>query len=85
MKFSIRDLFLVTMIVALALGWWVDHRNTNARLADILWELDYQKLVHRNKEEGWKEVLASLRARGISLTTRGVPSSQAPAPNPPKP
>ena len=24
MKFSIRDLFLVTLIVALAVGWWVD-------------------------------------------------------------
>ncbi len=24
MKFSIRDLLLVTVIVALALGWWVD-------------------------------------------------------------
>ena len=22
MKFSLRDLFLVTLIVALALGWW---------------------------------------------------------------
>ncbi len=85
MKFSIRDLFLVTVIVALVLGWWVDHRNTNSRIADILWELDYQKLVHRNKEEGWEELLASLRARGISLTTRGVPSSQAPVLNSPKP
>jgi hypothetical protein len=27
MKFSIRDLFLVTVIVALVLGWWVDHRQ----------------------------------------------------------
>jgi hypothetical protein len=27
MKMSIRDLFLVTVIVALALGWWVDHRR----------------------------------------------------------
>ncbi|MCE9525489.1 MAG: hypothetical protein K8R36_05495 [Planctomycetales bacterium] len=25
MKYSIRDLFLVTVIVALVLGWWVDH------------------------------------------------------------
>jgi|RhiMethySRZTD1v2_1073278.scaffolds.fasta_scaffold2123393_2 hypothetical protein len=24
MTFSIRDLFLVTMIVALAVGWWLD-------------------------------------------------------------
>jgi len=24
MKFTIRDLFLVTLIVALAVGWWVD-------------------------------------------------------------
>lgn len=26
MKFSIRDLFLVTVIVALVLGWWVDRQ-----------------------------------------------------------
>ena len=25
MRFSLRDLLLVTVIVALALGWWVDH------------------------------------------------------------
>jgi hypothetical protein len=30
MKFSIRDLFLVTLIVALAVGWWVDR----SKLAD---------------------------------------------------
>ena len=27
MKFTIRDLFLVTVIVALAVGWWVEHRG----------------------------------------------------------
>ena len=27
MKFSIRDLLLVTVIVALAVGWYVDHRR----------------------------------------------------------
>ena len=30
MKFSIRDLLLVTVIVALAAGWWVDR----SRLTD---------------------------------------------------
>jgi hypothetical protein len=29
MKFSIRDLLLVIVIVALALGWWI-HARTNA-------------------------------------------------------
>ena len=27
MKFTIRDLFLVTVIVALAVAWWLDHRR----------------------------------------------------------
>ncbi|MGI8982458.1 MAG: hypothetical protein ACR2FY_24765 [Pirellulaceae bacterium] len=27
MKFSIRDLLLVTVIVALAMGWWVDRSS----------------------------------------------------------
>ncbi len=37
MKFSIRDLLLVTVIVALALGWCVDHRyvtETNRKLTE---------------------------------------------------
>ena len=27
MKFSIRDLLLVTVIVALGVAWWADHRR----------------------------------------------------------
>jgi hypothetical protein len=27
MKFSIRDLLLVTVIVAMAVGWWVDRNR----------------------------------------------------------
>jgi hypothetical protein len=32
MKFSIRDLLLVTVIVALAVGWWVDRAALTARV-----------------------------------------------------
>ena len=31
MKFSIRDLLLVTVIVALLLGWWIDRRAAARR------------------------------------------------------
>ena len=34
MKFSIRDLLLVTMIVALAVGWWVDRRRLESQLGE---------------------------------------------------
>ena len=26
-RFTIREMFLVVVIVALGVGWWVDHRN----------------------------------------------------------
>ena len=32
MKFSIRDLFLVTVIVALVQGWWVERRRLAAEI-----------------------------------------------------
>ena len=31
MKFTIRDLLLVTMVVALALGWWLDRSRLDMR------------------------------------------------------
>jgi hypothetical protein len=47
MKFSIRDLLLVTVIVALALGWWLDShlkgkRETQWRQekAELEWRVD---------------------------------------------
>ena len=39
MKFTIRDIALVTMIVALALGWWVDRRMMNSSAEELRGEL----------------------------------------------
>ena len=47
MKFSIRDLLLVTVIVALVLGWAIDHWRDNQRerqlqqeRAELKWRVD---------------------------------------------
>lgn len=32
MKFSIRDLILVTVIVAILVAWWLDHRRQTAEI-----------------------------------------------------
>ena len=45
MRFSIRDLFLVTVIVALGLGWLVDRRAAGAR--ERSWEQAFQKALER--------------------------------------
>jgi hypothetical protein len=38
MKVTLRELFLLTVIVALSLGWWIDH-NQQARHALQLFQL----------------------------------------------
>ena len=32
MKFSLRDLLLLTLVVALAVGWWLDRQAREARI-----------------------------------------------------
>ena len=54
MKFTIRDLLLLTVIVALAMGWWVHRRamneeyrrmdSENEALRDELLELRFPKM-----------------------------------------
>lgn len=39
MKISLRELLLVTVIVALALGWWVDRNARSARIERLNKEL----------------------------------------------
>ena len=96
MKFSIRDLLLVTVIVALAAGWWVDHRK---RLADAIhlqegWNATKKELTiakHRavieknmaGKRPG--EVIASLQYLGDGRGAYRMPNSSVPVPNRPKP
>jgi len=84
MKFSIRDLFLVTMIVALALGWWMEHRaqvrsRENAERGARILGL---RLVQDGYRIGWDGAQSIPVVLGPGEFE--LPHPQPTAPNPPK-
>jgi hypothetical protein len=60
MKFSIRDLLLATMIVALSLGWWVDHWRLSSRITEI------------ERKDGISQLELERAVYSLLLMTRGV-------------
>lgn len=91
MKFSIRDLLLMTVIVALAVDWWVDHWRLKAHaeaaddakyLADALLNDFEHNSYPRLRKLCWKY---GVKAKGpVSIHLEELPDDSAPAPNPPK-
>jgi hypothetical protein len=43
MKFSIRNLLLITLVVAISLGWWIDRSRLAAR--DAQWEESFRNAL----------------------------------------
>jgi hypothetical protein len=73
MKFSIRDLLLVTVIVAILVAWWIDRRRLAAEIKEL--RSDVEWLESRNPL-----VYAGVGGR----VNPPMPNPSAPAPNPPK-
>jgi hypothetical protein len=44
MKFTIRDVLWLTVVVALAVGWWLDHRRQLA--GTEIWRYRAMALAH---------------------------------------
>ncbi|MGI8977594.1 MAG: hypothetical protein ACR2FY_00055 [Pirellulaceae bacterium] len=63
MKFSIRDLFLVTAIVALAVGWLVDRRNLKEEahgMAEHAAKMRYEARLAQEEAEDLRNALARI-------------------------
>jgi hypothetical protein len=75
MKFTIRELFLVTLVVAVCTAWWVDHQSVTRRNRHV--EDALRTMNWRVTEDGELDTRSSTQARSPLYT--------APAPNPPKP
>jgi len=90
MKFTIRDLFLVTMIVALAVGWWVERRKSRD-LGLQLEASEFDVRITNKAAAGFANNVADiehqwwLREAKTSSLFRVVRNPSAPAPNPPNP
>jgi hypothetical protein len=100
MKFSIRDLLWLTVVVALVLGWVVDHwqRPTTSRIKAMLRRSGYAYgKDHRNNIEQYMssdggKVITAWECKDFqnpafsdSDDDAESPNSSEPNPNPPKP
>ena len=79
-RFSIRELMLMTLVVGLAVAWWVDSATKDAELNNAYEaqvENEGRAVLAESRVKNAKAMIDQLRAR--------LPNSSAPAPNPPKP
>ena len=84
MKFSIRDLLLVTVIVALAVGWWVDRSRLVSKEEEAIARFEMLKrfVTRQGYRVEWKPEHLMLDISGPG--EQSLPNSSAPAPKLPK-
>ena len=96
MTFSIRDLFWLTAVVALALLWWTErsrlqHENWRLIRENSVLKVQYHdehnhRLAASAEAKGRRELHAEIVEEMKQLKRNAAaPTSQAPAPNQPKP
>ena len=55
MKITLRELFLLILIVAIALGWWIDHRQQQQVIAkSAAWRNGAGFLEYVLRDRGWE-------------------------------
>ncbi len=74
MKFSIRDLLLITVIVAVSLGWLVDHWRAAAR--DAAWERQFEEAMDKLSIADGREHVFDTPGGPWSVNRKPDPESQ---------
>jgi hypothetical protein len=90
MRFSIRDLLWLTVVVALGVAWWLDRGRITAKAIDRdrAWRESVEKslseIATRTGQEAWIEMPDGEYWSVAPIKSFPSHESQAPPPNPPK-
>jgi hypothetical protein len=83
MTFSIRDLLWLTVVVAVFGAWYVDRQNLWSQNERIEMKARADEMKHATQLDLMERYLRKVQASYEADST--MPTSRAPAPNPPKP
>jgi hypothetical protein len=81
MKFSIRDVLLLTVIVALALGWWVDNKRIEKAVTKAESEQRLLQADFKDRMTVFDEMEKGTIPRGgmvSALSKRNVQTTESP-------
>ena len=71
MKFSIRDLLWLTVVIALVIAWWLDHRRQSAAIDQLNGFVEvYERQLISTRSSGF--VVPSGRIIPGSVVTEGI-------------
>ena len=62
-RFTIVDLLWLSLVVALAVGWWLDHRKITTDAADQISALRVQMMMPQQEERVYSHQADALRAQ----------------------
>ena len=83
MRFSIRDLFWITVVVAVGLGWWLERGRANTFKVEAK-QLRADLSIAKEEMASSSDLITKLVKELHVRSPANLPHSSAPAPNPPK-
>ncbi len=84
MKFSVRDLFWLVLVVAMGLGWWLERGRASAFKAEAQ-QLRADLSIAKEELTSSSDLLTKLIEELKVRSPANLPNSSAPAPKPRKP